>query len=77
MNVLLYYLIENTMGFETPIAEGGRGVLEEEKKVREKRPVTKTIYSGKNEILLKARYYLVPKDVWDERNCPLIPVDFS
>jgi hypothetical protein len=72
-----YYLIENMMGFEKPISEGGCEVLKLDKERHEKNPTTKKVGSGKNQFLLKARYYLLPKDAWDAQHCPLIPVDFS
>lgn len=65
------------MGFEKPIAEGGWVELESEKERHEKNPATKKAGSGENEFLLKAKYYLLPKDAWDAQHCPLIPVDLS
>ena len=74
---MLYYLIENMMGFEKPVEEGGLGNAELRKKQFERDPATSRIGSGSNEFVIRATYYIVPKKDWDIHNCPLIPVDLS
>ena len=74
---MIYYLIENMMGFERPVEEGSLENLELGKKQFEKDPATSRIGSDPNEFVLRATYYIVPKKDWDIHNCPLIPVDLS
>ncbi len=72
----LYYLIENSDGFERPIGMGTEQELALEQKRLQKgsalspgaegRPGWETI-----------EYYTVPKPEWDSQHCPLIPVDYS
>ena len=72
----LYYLVENSDGFERPISMGTEKELAvEQERLRkenalspgaEKRPGWETVW-----------YYTVPKGEWDSQHCPLIPVDFS
>ena len=70
-----YYLIENMMGFEIPVEEGSREYLKFKKGGYEKNPTMRKVGSDSTRFLLKAKYYIVPKDDWDTHNCPLIPVD--
>ncbi|MDP6180021.1 MAG: hypothetical protein QGG48_09040 [Desulfatiglandales bacterium] len=74
---MTFYLIENLIGFETPVEEGSEVDLTSEKKKYERKPATRKVGSGSNEFRIKASYYIVPKDDWDIHNCPLIPVDLS
>ena len=74
---MLYYLIENMMGFEKPIEEGSLESLALKKKIFEKDPTTNKIGSVPNEFVIRATYYIVPKHDWDIQDCPLIPVDLS
>ncbi len=72
-----FYLIENMMGFERVVEGGSNEVLGIKQQDYERAPATRKVGSGSNEFVIKARYYIVPKDDWDIHNCPMIPVDFS
>ena len=72
-----FYLIENMMGFERPVEEGGLSELESRKQAYEKKPTTRKLGSKSDAFLIEATYYIVAKDDWDIHNCPLIPVDLS
>ena len=72
-----FYLIENMMGFETPVEEGDWLELDSKKRAYEKDPTTKEVGSESDTFLIEASYYMVAKDDWDIHNCPLIPVDLS
>ncbi len=74
---MTFYLIENMMGFENPIEQGSREDLESRKPAYEREPAIKRVGSDSNGFAIKASYYIVPKEDWDIRNCPLIPVDLS
>lgn len=74
---MLYYLIENMMGFEKPVEEGSLESLTLKKKIFDTNPATSRIGSDPNEFVVKASYYIVPKHEWDLHDCPLIPVDLS
>ena len=72
-----FYLIENMMGFENPVEQGSRKDLEFRQLAYEREPAVKRVGSDSNGFDVKASYYIVPKEDWDIRNCPLIPVDLS
>ncbi len=74
---MLYYLIENMMGFEKPVEEGSLEGLKLKKEIFEEDPATSRIGSDPNEFVIKATYHIVPKHDWDIHDCPLIPVDLS
>lgn len=72
-----YYLVQNLLGFETPVETGDFEDLERMKAQYEEQPAIGEVGSGKNRFEVEATYYIVPKKEWDIHNCPLIPVDFS
>ena len=74
---MAFYLIENMMGFESVVEGGSYEDLEITQQNYERKPSTRKVGSGLNEFVIKAKYYIVPKDDWDIHNCPIIPVDLS
>lgn len=72
-----YYLIENMMGFESPVEEGNSENMVLRKKQCDRNPATRRIGTGPDAWEIHATYYIVPKKDWDLHNCPLIPVDLS
>jgi hypothetical protein len=70
----LYYLVENSDGFERPIRMGTEEELavERENLIVENSFIAERMPGGQT-----VGYYTVPKGEWDSQHCPLIPVDFS
>ena len=77
LSVPIFFLIENMMGFETPVETGNKKYVESKKRQYEQEPATRTVGSKPYAFAIKARYYIVHKDEWVIHNCPLIPVDLS
>ncbi len=74
---MTFYLIENRMGFESIIKEGTRQDLEAEKQKCESEPHISKIGSHYKGDVKNAKYYITPKEEWDNYACPIIPVDLS
>ncbi len=72
----LFYLVENSDGFERPVSMGTQQELAGEQKrlQQENRLSSRGVAKPEWE---RIRYYTVPKDEWDSEHCPLIPVDYS
>ncbi|MFH1489519.1 MAG: hypothetical protein ABII06_11505 [Pseudomonadota bacterium] len=74
---MTFYLIENLMGFERPVETGSLHELERKQRKYEGDPASGRVGPASTSFLVKARYYVVPKDDWDIHHCPLIPVDLD
>lgn len=74
---MIFYLIENRMGFERPINEGNRRDMEVEKD--KYLMASSHIEEGSylDALVAKANYYIVAKEDWDLSHCPILPVDHS
>jgi hypothetical protein len=70
----LYYLVENSNGFERPLR---MGTAEELSVDRERLTQGNSLGVERMPGGQTVGYYLVPKGEWDSQHCPLIPVDFS
>ena len=74
---VLFYLIENLMGFEKPVAVGTLERLTTLKAIYESRPAAREVGGPPKQFTVEATYYIVAKREWDPLNCPLIPVDYA
>jgi hypothetical protein len=70
-------LIKNVNGFEEALKAGTGAELESERRELERTEHLARSGQEQRPAWEKASYYLVPRDEWDRRNCPLMPVDLS
>jgi len=74
---VVFYLIENLMGFERPVRADTLERVETLKAICESSPAVQELGMPPKQFTVEAKYYIVAKKEWDPLNCPLIPVDYA